>query len=629
MSKSVSRLLIAASIVLLSLWGCAAKVDDGESVLFNTEISEDATPAVLKRIMAAGKNSISEIKFEKGTYHFYPDKGLEFFVHISNHNDEVIRTAFPLSNLENLVIDGQGSEFIFHGRMIPFLIDHCKNISVKNLSVDWATPFHSEGLIVAVDEKNKTFDLQISKEYPYVIRNEQIIFIKEYYEHNAGQAIMYNPERKAIAFGTELHTPLTSIHGVKVQTFTDEIKPKYEIDPRDPIESINTLENSLRVEEIEPGLVRFYNHRKKLPRKGMVLVMKGDQGANRLAPAFRVTFTDGFYANNVNVHHAGGMGIIAENSSDLILDSFNVTPSHGRMVSTTADATHFVGCRGKVELKNCTFNNQLDDASNVHGTYQKIVDVLGENTLGIRMGHFQQQGFVIGRVGDSIGLVRLSKSFFPYEKLTLKSVQKINSRYQILTFNEKIPASIQQGDLIENLDAYPEFLVENCNISRNRARGLLLSTPKKTVIKNNFFSTEMEALLIPVESGHWYESGSAIDLTITNNKFQDCNHSGYDRGMIRFETDDDNQNIAFKNVEISNNEINHYDNLFLEISNTKGLVFKNNVITCSGTFPKLYPNHPAIHIKSSEDIVFEHNKYQGDATEMIETEGDMSMLEFK
>lgn len=614
-------------IAFLTFLGCTNQSIVGESVLFTTDISEDATPAVLARIMDAENKPISEIKFEKGIYHFYPDKGLEFFVHISNHNDEITRTAFPLNRLNNLTIDGQGSEFIFHGRMIPFLIDNCKNLKITNLSVDWAQPFHTEGLIVAVDEKNNTFDWQIFDDYAYEIRNGQLVFIKEYYEHSIGQAILYDPERKAIAYGTELHTPLTSFSRKTVSHNVDKIQYKYIMDNIAPPLRFLGVEDKLHVEQLKPGLVRIHKHSKKLPPVGKIMVCKGDQWENRLAPAFRVTHTYGFLAQNVNVHHAGGMGIIAENSGDLTLDGFHVTPSNGRMVSTTADATHFVGCRGKVTLKNCTFHNQLDDASNVHGSYQRVVDVLDEYRIGARMGHFQQQGFMIGIPGDTIGLVRLSDSFFPYDYLTIKSIQKINSRYHIITFNEKVPEELQPLDLIENISAYPEFTVQNCDISRNRARGLLLSTPKKTVIENNYFHTEMEALLIPVESGFWYESGSITNLVVRNNTFQDCNHSGFDRGIIRFETDDDNENIAFKNIVIENNKINQFDNAIMEVSNVDGLLFRDNVITQTNTFPQLYPDNPAFEVISSKNIVFENNSYKGTAEEILHT--NVEGLKFK
>lgn len=625
--RTTKPVLIFLLIAFLTYAGCMNQNSVGEEVLFTTEIAEDATPAVLARIMEADMHPISEIKFEKGVYHFYPDKGLEFFVHISNHNDEITRTAFPLNGFKNLTIDGQGAEFIFHGRMIPFLIDNCKNITFKNLSVDWAMPFHSEGMIVANDEKNNTFDWQIFDEYPYEIRNGQIFFIKEYYEHSIGQAILYDPDRKAIAYGTELHTPLTSFARKTVSYKLDKINYKYLMDEIAPPLRFQGVEAKLHVEEIRPGTVRIYNHSKKLPPVGKIMVCKGDQWANRLAPAFRVTHTYGFLAENINVHHAGGMGIIAENSGDLTLDGFNVTPSNGRMVSTTADATHFVGCRGKITLKNCTFHNQLDDASNVHGSYQRVVDVLDEYRIGARMGHFQQQGFKIGIPGDTLGLVRLSDSFFPYDYVTIKSIQKINSRYHIITLNEKVPEKLQALDLIENISAYPEFTVKNCDISRNRARGLLLSTPRKTVIENNYFSSEMEALLIPVESGFWYESGSITNLVVRNNTFQDCNHSGYNRGIIRFETDDDNENIAFKNIIIEGNKINQFDNAIMEVSNVDGLVFRNNVITQTNTFPKLYPENPAIEVESSKNVVFENNTYKGTADNILHT--DIKGLKFK
>lgn len=600
--------------------GGSTEDNSGTNVVFSRGVQDDATPAVLARLMTIDINPIQEIKFEKGTYHFYPDKGLEFFAYISNHNDVLIRTAFPLVNLNNLKIDGQGSKFIFHGKMIPFLIDNSENIEIKNLSIDWEQPFHSEGLVVARDVENSTFDLQIPDRYPYEIRNGQLIFIKEYYEHGLGQAILFDAERNAISFDTESYTPLTTISWNTIEHNTKNIKYKYKVDERGLLFIDRGKQHRLRVEQIKPGLVRIYNHGKKMPEVGKVLVCKGDQSENRLAPAFRITATKGFKGTNVNVHHAGGMGLIAENSSDLILDNFNVVPSNGRLVSTTADATHFVGCRGKVVLKNCTFNNQLDDASNVHGTYQEIVEVLDEYTLGIRTGHFQQQGFVIGFAGDKIGLIRLKDSFFPYGNQTIKSVKKINARYQVISFNEKLNENIKPGDLIENLDAYPEFTVQNCNISRNRARGLLLSTPKKTVIENNFFSTEMEALLIPVESGHWYESGSSIDLTIRNNTFQDCTHSGQNRGVIRFVTDDDNENIAFKNIIIEGNEFHHFDNLILEVANTDNLVFTNNKITNSETFPQLFPENPVVRVKSSKNINFNNNIYNGKASEILESD---------
>ncbi|WP_157366640.1 right-handed parallel beta-helix repeat-containing protein [Aquimarina agarilytica] len=594
---------------------------------FDLSIAADATASVLSTIQSIDEEGVT-VTFEKGTYHFYPDKGLEQFCHISNHDDVFVYTAMPIFNKKGLTIDGNGATFIFHGLMIPFLIDHSEDITLKNFSIDWAMSFHSEMEVVAVNKKDKTIDFRISKEYPYEIRNGQLYFIKEYYEHSIGQAIYYDPDRNAIAFDTEAYGGLTNWGKAESRFGVEDIQYKYKIDKRSKFHGKLGTAHSLVVKELEPGLVRVYNHRKKMPKVGLILATKGSQKYNRVAPAVRVTWTKEFNMNNVSIHHAGGMGVIAENSENLTLDAVKVTPSKGRMVSTTADATHFVGCRGKVVLKNCVFNNQLDDASNVHGTYQEIIDVLGPNQLGVRMGHYQQQGFVIGKEGDKIGLVRLSNSFYHYDELTIKSIKKVNRRYQVITFNETLSKDVKSGDLIENLDAYPYLEVVNCDISRNRARGLLLSTPKGALIEGNYFHTEMEALLIPVESGHWYESGNANNLIIKNNTFEDCQHSGFNRGVIRLVTDDDNENIAFNNIEITNNTFKHFDNLILQIANTNHLLFQGNTIANSKKFKALHNQNEVIQIKSSKGIVFKNNRYKGKAKKMITTEGLSESVNF-
>ncbi|AWG23709.1 alpha-galactosidase [Flavobacterium faecale] len=601
----------------------------GTTLYFDTSIAADATPTVLAQFMAAKERPFSEIKFEKGIYHFYPDKGLEIYAQISNHNNGLVKTAFPIFGMNNLTIDGQGSTFIFHGIIIPFSIENSTNIKIENLSVDWGMSFHSEGLIVANDLTKKTFDMQISKEYPYEIRNGQLIFIKEYYEHNIGQSILFDPKTKGVLYNTEAFTSLTTRTKTKIQTGVKNIEYKYKADPKSPENSRVGMEDKLVVEQLKPGLVRVFGHTKRIPEVGNILTMKGEQGQNRFAPAFHVVASKDFVAENIDVHHACGMGIIVENTENITLNKFNITPSNGRIVSTTADATHFVGCRGKIEIKNCVFNNQLDDAVNVHGTYQEVVDLLGGNRIGIKVGHYQQQGFSIGVPNDEIGLVNLHHSFYEYGKLTLKSIEKVNSRYQIITFNEKVPANLKVGDYIENLSAYPELLVQNCTIGKNRARGLLLSTPRKIVVENNTFSTEMEAILVPVESGYWYESGSAQDLTIRNNVFQDCNTSGLNRGIIRFETDDESKNVAFKNIVIADNVINQFDNAILEVNNTDGLKFIGNTITNSGTYKMLFPENPAFSIKTSKNIIFEKNKYKGKAKEILKVDSSIPELKFK
>ena len=624
--KNTGATLLMSMVLCVS---CAQSPQKGSVIQFGVDISEDATYAVLSEMEALAGQEDVNITFEKGEYHFWPEKAREQFCYISNHNDVLSRIAFLIKDQKGMTIDGNGSKFIFHGRLIPFWMENSEDIEVKNLTIDFAESFHSEGTIVAKDEKAKTFDMQISEEYPYIIKNDQLVFIKPYYSHNLGQAIMYDPKTNGIAYRTELYTPLSTWGRLDNSVGIKEMEYKYKVDKNDVYINKFNSQSPLKVEQLKPGLVRISGHNRLLPEVGMVLASKGDQTDNRLTPGFKVNNVTDFYAENVTLNHAGGMGFLFENCDNVDLYKCNIIPSEGRMVSTTADATHFVGCRGKVSLRDCVFKNQLDDASNVHGSYQEVMDILDNHTLGLRVGHYQQLGFALAKPGDTVGVVRLSESFDAYDKLTVKEVEFINGRYQRISFEEEVPSRLQTGDLLENLSAYPEVLVENCNISKNRARGLLISTPKKTVIRNNYFETEMTALLLPVESGHWFESGNACNVTIENNTFQDCAISGHDIPVITFETDDESDNIAFNNILIKGNTFNHFDNYILRISNVDGLKFIDNKITNSGTYPMQFPNNPVVKIQYSKNIEFKGNTYQGKAAKMIETLKGMPEVVFE
>ncbi|MFR9503978.1 MAG: right-handed parallel beta-helix repeat-containing protein [Rikenellaceae bacterium] len=623
--KHFARTLVATTALLFS-YSCATTQGES-SVEIASSVSDDATYEVLckiKEVKASGANSLT---FEKGTYYFYPDKAVEKYCYISNHNDELTRVAFDLEDIHDLTIDGNGSTFIFHGRMIPFLVNSSSNITIKNLTIDFEHPFHSEATVIAHNTRDKSFDVEISEEFPYEIRNNQLIFVRPYYDHNVGQSMIYDEERVAPIYQTENYSIWNS-KKVKHSNGISDFEYKYKTDRNDRYIKNQGLESSLFAEQIKPGVVRITGASKKLPPIGSIYVTKGDQGSNRFAPAFKMNDVDGLYAENVIVNHAGGMAFLFENCSDVDLYKCQVVPSNGRMISSTADATHFVGCRGTVSLRDCVFQSQLDDAMNVHGTYQEIMDIIDNKTLGIRMGHYQQLGFTLARVGDSVGVVRLSDSFHAYHTLTVKSIEFINGRYQTITFEEELPKQIKAGDLLENLSAYPEILVENCDISRNRARGLLISSPVKTTVRNNFFSTEMEALLLPVESGLWYESGNAANVTIEGNTFQDCPNGGMSRGVIRFHTDDKTGNIAFNNIKITGNTFNHFDNWVLELANIDGVEFSGNTINFSDTFPQQFPQQPVVTIEHCKNLIFKDNIYNGKATKMIQAGEGAPNVEF-
>jgi len=153
---------------------------------------QDATPAVRKALAYIRQHPVSRLIFPRGRYDFYPDLATEKYIYTTNNDDGLKRIVFLLNGFTRLEIDGQGSDFFFHGYINPFVIERSKNISLKNFSVDWERTFHSEGKILSVDKDG--MELQFSEKYPYKIEYGMLVFRdKKGVEYPYGNLLEFDP----------------------------------------------------------------------------------------------------------------------------------------------------------------------------------------------------------------------------------------------------------------------------------------------------------------------------------------------------------------------------------------------------------------------------------------------------
>ncbi|MEJ7828754.1 MAG: hypothetical protein WKF91_11175, partial [Segetibacter sp.] len=330
-------------VLLLITYPGVAQYSNVLYVKKDTTIKDDVS-RVYDIVVKAKSIGAKRIMFEKGTYNFYDDKAFEKFCFISNHDNGPRKTAFPILSFNNLEIDGNGSLFKFHGQIIPFIIENSSNIKIKNLSIDWDRTFHSEMLVVATDTLNRSIDLRISPDYPYQIQDEKLVFIRKNYEHSIETGIYWDPKTQAVAYNASNYSPIKPFKGTYVTYNPAPETLLYE--PFVVNRNNNEMPLVTKAMQLEPGLVRLSNLKENLPKVGWIYVCKGYNTKNRLVPGIRVLSCENMSFENVNVHHAGGMGLIVEKSKNIHLNGFNVKRSdrHNRMLTTTADATHFVGC---------------------------------------------------------------------------------------------------------------------------------------------------------------------------------------------------------------------------------------------------------------------------------------------
>ena len=138
----MKKITIALVLSVLLNTGCNKAKEDSSVVstlylkVFGIENTNDATPVVVEAIKKCKKDGIVKLEFPKGIYHFYPTFAPDMYCAITNNDNGLKRTAFPIIDFDKLEIDGNGSEFIFHGKMVPFIIEGSKNITIKNLNIN-------------------------------------------------------------------------------------------------------------------------------------------------------------------------------------------------------------------------------------------------------------------------------------------------------------------------------------------------------------------------------------------------------------------------------------------------------------------------------------------------------------
>jgi hypothetical protein len=539
----------------------------------------DDVRAIKKALADCKANGAKKLVFERGQYDFYPTFAEERYCYISNNDEGLKRIAFDLKNINDLTIDGQGALLMFHGFMSPFVLEDSNNVKIKNLSIDYSRTFHSEAIILGHDAEG--MDVEILENFPFNVYSGTLLFTDG--QKQIGELTTVS---KSVAYG--------SSHMLEYDT--------------------QKRETAYMVKDFYFSNINGFPAKKLEGRKVRIRVpgLKGTIGNtmvfgpnHRKHPGFVVSDSKNISFNNIILHHAGGMGILGQRSHNITVDSCKVTPSKGRMISVTADATHFVNCTGKITLTNNLFENQKDDATNIHGIYVQVIEKSAEDKVIIQLKHGQQYGFDFLKQGMEVELVR-AKSMLTYDTATVKHINKINKEVTEVTFDKNLPANLEIGDAIAEIRDYPEIQIAHNIVRNNRARGMLLNSRGKTMVENNTFHSPGAAILFEGDSFHWFEQGGVRDCVIRNNKFENCLYGVWGKAVIDVKAgimEDKETSRYNRNILIENNTFKIYDDLtLLNAYCVDGLIWRNNTIEKTEAYPKDGKSHKRFIIEYCNNV---------------------------
>ena len=571
--------VLSLSLVLSCTTLSAQKVYEISAFGLKANSSKNASP-VLQKALAKIKAEYKEgekviLRFPEGRYEFHEKGAAVREYYISNHDQtNPKKVGIALEDMKNLTLDGQGSEFVFHGRMLPVSLLRSENCLLKNFSIDFENPHIAQVKIVENDpqdgivfEPAPWVDYRIAKDSIFEAYGEGWTM-----RHSWG--IAFDGDTKHLVYNTsDIGCPT---------------KGASEVAPR-------------RIHA--PG----WKDARLVP--GTVVAMRG---WGRPTPGIFLSHDVNTTIENVKVHYAEGMGLLAQLCENITLEKFGVClkgDADPRYFTTQADATHFSGCKGKIVSCNGLYEGMMDDAINVHGTYLKVVKRVDDRTLVGRYMHGQSWGFELGCPGDEVQFIRSNTmelvgkqnkiiSIRPYDK-----EQTEGAREFLITFQEPVDQVIneQSGFGIENLTWTPEVLFSGNVIRNNRARGSLFSTPRKTIVENNLFDhTSGAAILLCGDCNGWFETGACRHVIIRKNRFVNAltNLFQFTNAVISIYPeipDLKGQQQYFHGgpeggIVIEDNEFETFDAPILYAKSVDGLVFRNNTIKLNTEYKPFHPN---------------------------------------
>lgn len=402
-------------------------------------------------------------------------------------------TAIYLKEKKNILLDGNGATLLIQGKMTPLVFDHCENITLRNLTIDYACPTMAEFTVISNDNGNAV--LQINPECRFRIDQNELFwqgelgldgtpYWEDSYQDSHRLVLCYNPIEKR---SWDLHKRLC-------------------------------FEN---IEQLDPTTLRvqFKDLTQNIPA-GTVF-----QTRNIIRDQVGALFQrcKNLHFENLRIKFMHGLGLVSQFCENITFYNCDLTPGEGRTIASTADFFQFSGCKGNIILDGCKTWGAQDDHINVHGTHLRIIEKNeAEQSILVRFIHAETWGFQAFSAGDEIEFIKWD-TLIPYANAKVLSFKRVNDTDILLYLDKPLPQMELNRDVAENSTYTPNLYVRNCDFSQTSCRGILCTTRGEVIIENNrFYHIRGPVLVVEDDCNFWFESGYTRHIVFRNNHVIGC-----------------------------------------------------------------------------------------------------------
>lgn len=594
----------------------AASASDKVTVIDVTQYGADPTgvkdsaEGIQAAIEAAKEvNGPVVLDFPKGEYQIYPDHAQKRELYISNtlsrNNGDrgtykMKNIGILLENMENVTLEGNQSSLIFHGKMMMFSTIGCKNIRIQNFDTDFQVP--SVVSVTAEKVEGNTAILYVPECYNYSVSGTTVTWSSDVSPYT-GQAYWSYTNNVGHVQGFDMTTATLTTSGDK---FFNNVQSMEKLD----------------------------GHRLKVTYNSAPSFKAGyGQQMRRTTRDHSAAFfweSDGVTMQHVELHFLHAFGVVGQLSKNITLDDVNFRnyEGSGRTGVGSADFVQMSGCGGTIRIVNSTFEDPQDDPINIHGTFLQVTERISDNKFKVHYQHHETSGFPNYYVGDEVEFVSKG-TLLPIDGAKAKvtgvvgpdghggtmvagngdkaDASKTDLDTIIVTLDTNMPSSVSaNAAALENVTYTPSVEIENNVFREMPVRGILVTTRKPVVIRNNEFDNVAgAAVYISDDVNSWYESGHDEDVLIEGNVFRRCgvNQSSYS-AFIQFDPTNNgaaSSGTVHKNVRIKDNTF-YFTNGTSNIINAKsvnGLTFTGNKVLRFSVNEKANPAKTTLAIGES------------------------------
>ncbi len=462
-----------------------------------------------------------------------------------------------IKDKENIVIDGNGAEILtryYNNKdhsfsTDAFIIDGCKNVTLKNMKINADKPTNIAATVEAFDMAEHSLVIKVDDCFVINGDEELITFDSvdekgnfnwqtHHYNINYDENVLTVVGGEIFCFRSFMGAKKEYLGGnrFKVYLYHDCIFNPY-------------IGQRLCIRHTLYGPVQ-------ISVKNSDDTLLKDITMNRV-PAFAVSvFTR---CNNVTID---GLNICQEEGSDSLM-------------SCNLDGIHIAGATGRVVLKNSNFKNLGDDIFNIHSTAGTITEILGENKIKCNYCKKRPDGALPLRWCEKGDLIRV------YNPKNLEEV----ARLKVLSFEneileyEELEGEIELGYMLQNVAMAPECVIDNVVAKGQLGRAFCLQTDNIEVKNCSFENIPYTPIIMAPAFVKWYEVGPIHNGYIHNNSFKNCSNLAAANILVSNEHNhkpDEKIKKLHKNIRIENNGFEGSPENFIRVGGVENLVVKNN-----------------------------------------------------